>query len=134
MLFRLVITALVIAFAQPTLAVEVPYVLDARLPSYPPLAISSRSSGHVRLKVKIENGSVVNILVKSSDHHLLSQAAIENVKTWKFGPSTTTQFDTEFLYELVPHEVDQRHNPAVEFRLPEHVHIIATPMRSSVNY
>ena len=67
-------------------------VMAARLiyqpkPVYPPLAITTRSQGTVRLRAIIDRDGAITNLTALSGHPLLIPAAIEAVKQWRYQPT-----------------------------------------------
>ncbi|MGE5644549.1 MAG: energy transducer TonB [Acidobacteriota bacterium] len=111
-----------------------PLVVGGEVPTYPPLANQARISGRVVVKVKIANGSVVDAHVRASDNPLLVQSTVQNIRSWRFEKSANAEVETEFVYELRKTEAEMPENPVIELRLPTRVHLIAAPVRPTVNY
>jgi TonB family protein len=57
-------------------------------PKYPPIALSARISGDVRLRLRVntETGAVTQV-DRISDKPILGDAAVQAVRTWKFDPA-----------------------------------------------
>jgi hypothetical protein len=56
---------------------------------------------------------------------MLSQAAQENVMTWKFEEHTPTTFEATFRYKIVPQAECEMDNGTVLLRLPTEVEVTA---------
>lgn len=73
-------------------------------PSYPPLARQARIQGHVLLQAEISKDGTIENLKVISGHPMLSPAAIEAVKQWRYKPyllngepvAVETQVDVNF--------------------------------------
>src|ERR1700739_2640522 len=96
-----------------------PFLVHGDLPSYPGMAKTARISGTVRVRVTVVNGDVVGTEVVSG-HPILTSAATENIKTWKFDKTVSTSFATTFIYQLEMENEETTHpsNPKLEFELP----------------
>jgi len=77
-----------------------PKVLQHEQPIYPPLARTARLEGEVHLKITTDGESVSNVEVESG-HPLLTKAAEENVRTWKFVKHSPSEFHVTFRYKLI---------------------------------
>jgi protein TonB len=55
-------------------------------PNYPPLAKAARIQGHVLLQAEISKDGTIQNLQLVSGHPMLTQAAIEAVKQWRYRP------------------------------------------------
>jgi len=100
--FAPVLSALLLvggANSQDKLLGALPKVLQHAAPIYPPLARQTRISGEVRLKLRTDGEAVRDVEVESG-HPLLRQAAMDNVKTWKFAPHEAGTFEVTFRYKL----------------------------------
>jgi TonB family protein len=97
---------------------------------YPALARQTRVAGEVKISAMVgETGNVI-LPSASSGHPLLSEAALTNIRKWKFQP-TPHSFTIEVTYEFVlmgPDEVSP--NEQVSFDLPHHVLIVASPSQT----
>jgi TonB family protein len=115
------------AKSQDTSAV-LPRVLQHAAPVYPPLARQTRISGDVRLKITTDGESVRDVEVESG-HPLLQQAAVDNVKTWKFEAHEPGTFEVTFRYKLLPEDL------STEFlESPGIVRIEATPPQMTIDW
>ena len=80
-----------------------PALLAVNMPTYPPLARQARIAGVVKLTFVLSGdaGEPTNVEVISG-HPMLKDAAIENVRTWKFKNSYAEgKYETTFDYRLV---------------------------------
>ena len=67
--------------------VQPPKIIKRVAPVYPPLAAKIRAQGDVVLQCITDiYGNVVNVKVLSSPHPLLTKAAVDAVRQWKFEP------------------------------------------------
>jgi TonB family protein len=96
-----------------------PLLVHGDLPSYPAVAKTARISGTVRVRVTLVNGEVVGTEVVSG-HPILTSAATENIKSWKFDKTVSTSFVTTFIYqlEMESEETSDPSNPKLELELP----------------
>jgi TonB family protein len=78
---------------------NLPDVLGASVPLYPPLARAAKVQGTVLLTVVVEGGKVRSTKVVSG-HPMLSQAAESNLETWKLVSMPTQTFTVTYLYKL----------------------------------
>jgi TonB family protein len=62
------------------------HIISKPWPAYPPLAEQARIQGNVILEVPIYESGTVSAIRLVSGHPLLAQAALEDVKKWKFRP------------------------------------------------
>jgi TonB family protein len=62
-----------------------PYLKSAPMPFYPGLARSARIEGKVSLNLTVDEQGNTSEVEATSGHIMLRQAAIDNVKNWKFG-------------------------------------------------
>jgi TonB family protein len=97
-----------------------PRVVEHAQPIYPPLARTARIEGDVRIKITTNADSVKDAEVESG-HPLLRQAAVDNVKTWKFATHEPGIFHVTFRYKLLLDNVE------VIFPESTVVHIMAPP-------
>ena len=111
-----------------------PLVLDGKIPTYPQIAVAARISGSVAINLSVVNGVVTNAQVVHADNKLLIESTLQNVRTWRFEPSTNAQIATEFVYEIGKTESGVPQNPALELRLPGYVHIVANPVKPTTNH
>jgi hypothetical protein len=103
-----------------------PSVTSGQFPSYPILARAARIQGDVRLRVTTDGETVASVAVEGGPP-LLSKAAEETVKTWKFKAHAATVFSIIFSYQLETEIVSGSCDPAkpdngtVTLRLPSEV-------------
>jgi TonB family protein len=79
-----------------------PVLVSANIPRHPPLACQARIAGVVKLSFVLSgnDGEPTDVEVISG-HPMLTDAAIENVKTWKFNSSYACgKYQTTFHYRL----------------------------------
>jgi TonB family protein len=79
-------------------------VLDGKIPTYPQIAVAARVSGSVTVNLSVVSGVMTNAQVVHADNKLLIESTLQNVRTWRFGPSTNVQIATEFVYEIAKTE------------------------------
>jgi len=81
-----------------------PYLKSAPMPFYPVLARSARIEGKVSLWLTIDEQGNTSEVEATSGHILLRQAAIDNIKNWKFGwphpCACRVHKEVVFLYKL----------------------------------
>jgi hypothetical protein len=86
-----------------------PVLVSANIPKHPPLACQARIAGVVKLTFVLSGnaGEPTNVEA-TSGHPMLKDAAIENVKTWKFKNSYAKgKYETTFDYRF-PRPVRKR--------------------------
>jgi TonB family protein len=78
-----------------------PVLVSANIPRHPPLACQARIAGVVKLTFVLSGsaGEPTNVEVISG-HPMLKDAAIENVKTWKFKNYADGKYETTVDYQL----------------------------------
>lgn len=105
-----------------------PPVIEHAQPIYPPLARTARIEGDVLIRITTDGESVKDTEVESG-HPLLRQAAVDNVKTWKFARHEPGIFHVTFRYKLISSDVD------VEFIDPSPiVRILVEPQQAILDY
>jgi TonB family protein len=104
-------------------------VQHADVPLYPGMAKVARISGTVQVAVTVRNGSVVNTEVLKSSAPVLMNAAIENLKTWRFLPQTNVKFTTTYVYRLRKEEAPFPENPRIQMQLPKLIEITVRPTK-----
>jgi hypothetical protein len=105
-----------------------PAVVQHAEPIYPPLARQTRIAGDVRLKITTDGESVTDVQVDGG-HPLLRQAAVDNVRTWKFAKHPAGCFEVIFRYKLLSDDVE------VKFlESPSLVTLEARPPKMIVDY
>ena len=89
--------------------------LDA--PNYPQLAKTARIQGAVVLKIKINEQGNVTSATSVSGHPILKDAAIANVRTWRFTqPADGKPVEMEVTYKYIIDEAG-RGSPCPNFRV-----------------
>lgn len=100
----------------------------AEVPGYPQLARTARIFGTVEVQVTVEDGKVVNAVVKSGPA-VLAKATVENIQSWRFYSLVNATFITKFIYQLETKEALDPQNPRVELQLPLVAKITAVPVQ-----
>lgn len=80
-----------------------PKLISSELPQYPLDARAARIQGAVKLWFQIDSRGKVVRAETTSGHPLLRQAAIRDIKTWRFHVQDARpgRFETEFVYRLL---------------------------------
>ncbi|HET9184486.1 MAG TPA: TonB family protein [Candidatus Angelobacter sp.] len=108
-------------------------IQHADMPSYPAMARVAHVTGTVQIEITIRNGVVVQSEQRSSVHPILINAALENVRTWKFRPDANAKFSVTYIY-LLKKKRSASGNPRIEMELPYLVKITAQPPQTTTNY
>jgi TonB family protein len=61
------------------------YITSLQMPCYPPLARQARLQGTARIKLVVAGDGSIASAEAVEGNPLLTKAAIDNVRTWKFG-------------------------------------------------
>ncbi len=99
---RVATVSCLLAFCIAMAAQSEPSLIAVNMPTYPPLARQARIAGVVRLTFVLSgnDGEPTNVEVVSG-HPMLKDAAVENVKTWKFNSSYACgKYQTTFRYRF----------------------------------
>lgn len=103
-------------------------VLRAEMPVYPPIEALLRRSGCVSAQVRVRSGAVTVVRVLRSADAGLDAEAVKNIRSWRFEPWTSAQFETAFCFDLsIYRHWPVPYNPRIEMELPERVTV--TEMR-----
>jgi TonB family protein len=62
-----------------------PYLEPFIVPNYPPLARAARVQGDVKIRFAVNEKGETEELTVVSGHPMLKDAAVKNIKSWKFG-------------------------------------------------
>ena len=91
-IFQTAALALVVAMAIPASAADTRAIKSRTAPVYPEIAKRMRISGEVRLEVTVDSEGKVIDVKKISGNSMLSTAAEDAVRKWRFetGPGTST--------------------------------------------
>ncbi len=109
---------------------NLPKVVNASVPFYPPLAQQTRIQGVVTLRVSTD-GKKVSAVEPENGHRLLVKAAMENLNTWQFEPHPPTTFETTFRYRLLDVKCDSQckcesvEKKSIVLQLPTNVEVSA---------
>jgi hypothetical protein len=101
------LAGLAIGAAAQEVATPIPEVIHHDQPIFPPLARTARIVGDVQIQFTTNGASVVNA-VSLKGHPLLSEPAVENVRSWKFAPHDPGTFVVTFRYKMQPEAGDVR--------------------------
>ena len=91
------------------------------VPFYPPLGRITNTEGVVHVKVTTDGRGTIDAHVEDG-HKLLADAALMNVRTWRFVPHEPTSFNVTFRYRLVTN-LPEQNNPKVVLQLPQNVEV-----------
>ena len=69
-------------------------------PAYPPLAVQAHISGTVRLAAVISRDGFIQNLQVVSGHPLLTTAAVEAVKQWRYQPTLLSGEPVEVITQI----------------------------------
>lgn len=94
---------------------------------YVPLARQARIQGQVHLQITTDGHVVTGVTLKDG-HPLLAQAAVENVRAWKFVEHTPGTFDVTFKFHFLD---DDR---ATFLQQPGIVEVVAYPQSGIYQY
>ena len=102
---------------------------------YPPLALQTRTATAVKLHVVVDQTGTVADVMFLSGHPLLAQAAIDNMRTWKFEPleGSTAEFDITYEFSLRG-EAEIERRGQMSFPSPERILILGNPPIMYSNY
>ena len=110
---------------RPTSAAQLLAVEQAELPQYPPRARQVGLEGDVLVEVTIEGGRVAKTAIAAGDR-LLAEAAVANIKTWRFASELKARFSTTFSYKLMSPPSESSESRVIA-ELPRQVTVIASP-------
>lgn len=111
----------------------IPILLNAELPTYPPVWRTAHITGKVTALVTVRHGRVIKTQVKSGNH-FLRFPTIENLKSWRFAKTVNARFTVTFTFELAGTPTDAPTNPKVEILPSLDVMITGRPVKPTVNY
>lgn len=107
---------------------EVPILLAADLPIYPPVWRTAHLTGQVVVLVTVKEGRVIETEVKSGEPHL-QVPTVSNLRTWRFDNTVNGQFTVTYTYQISGEPVDGPSNPKVEVLPSLDVNITARPIK-----
>ena len=96
-----------------------PYLKSAPVPFYPVIAHTARIQGTVTLKAAITERGDTSDIVATSGHPLLKEAAIQNIREWKFawsGPCACRAIREITLTYKLSGKLESSASPAVTIR------------------
>jgi len=106
----------------------VPILLEAALPTYPPIWQAAHLSGKVIVRVTVKSGRVIDTAVQSGEPHL-QVPTVMNIKTWRFDDQVSGELTVSYTYEISGEPSDAPTNPGVEILPALDVKITARPVR-----
>jgi TonB family protein len=132
---RITVAAVLIWVMAPLIGLgqqsNAPRVLSASVPFYPRAPQHAHVEGTVRLRVSTDGARVANVQIESGQP-MLAQAALENVKTWRFDAHSRTSFAVTFRYQLLTttcdadcKKCDSAERPSILLKLPREVEVNA---------
>jgi len=108
---------------------DVPVVVSAAVPFYPPDAQMAHIEGVVRLSISIDGEGVTGV-ERLDGQIMLARAAMANVKTWRLHWHRRTTLEATFRYRLLPDSVCEFENPTILLRLPLDVEVTAKGLKT----
>ncbi len=102
---------------------------------YPLLARPARIFGAVKIHFRVDASGAVTDARIVSGHPLLAQAALANVRAWKFAPLGNGQIKTEIDFEFGLHDAaNGGSREQVRLDLPGVIRVLTTPPIIDTNY
>ena len=92
-----------------------PYLKSAPMPFYPQLPLQARIEGKVSLHFAVDEQGQTSEVEAVTGNRMLQDAAIENVRDWKFWPprcACRTKTEAIFVYRLSV-EAESKNRPTV---------------------
>lgn len=83
-----------------------PAITDAAVPQYPRDAVKAGAAGIVRIKVATDGSKITSVELQSSPPPQLGEAALRNIRTWRFAPHAPARFDVTFRFSLLDRPCD----------------------------
>jgi TonB family protein len=80
--------------------VQTRFPVHVESPIYPPLAVAARIVGDVLLAARIDSDGGVTLSYVVSGHPLLVQAALDNLKKWKFQPGESQEMEITYHFKV----------------------------------
>jgi TonB family protein len=103
--------------------------------TYPPLAHQARIVGDVILSAEVDSHGHVNgwpwVLSGSQQ---LTQAAIENLRAWRFQPGPKSVVTITYHFRVDGEPVEATLPTKCEFDLPDSVKIMTPPLKPIINF
>jgi hypothetical protein len=87
----------------------IPHVISAEVPQYPRAALDVGDTGTLILVVETDGNRVMQVSFAKAAGvpAALREAALANVRTWKFTPHEPASFETTFRYAIVDRPCDR---------------------------
>jgi TonB family protein len=104
------------------------HIVHYELVHYPGLAVQTRISGSVKLRVVVDRtGSVVEV-TPLAGHPLLVREAKSNIERWKFEPLDSAPIDFELTYDFALRGLEEdKRNEWISFGSPQDILVLASP-------
>lgn len=103
-------------------------------PVYPPIAVTTNTSGDVEVDVAVDEAGNVTKAELVAGHPLLRRAAIEAARRWKFKATDKgTEVRLTFSFRIVPKETPEEEMTAA-FAPPYRVQVKSKLPEPTVNY
>jgi hypothetical protein len=99
-------------------------VTGADIPLYPATARVNGVEGVVKLRLSMSDNEVLDINAEA-ESAVLSEAAIENVRTWSLAWTTAPVVHVTFTYKLAPGDCSGDQRTHVTMRVPSEVEVTA---------
>jgi hypothetical protein len=112
-----------VVWASPPPQVLTPTVVVAEVPFYPPIGRAASLQGVVLLEVTTEGDKADSIKILRGPK-LLADAAISNLRSWRFVGKPPETFQVTYHYRL---STACKGNPAVNLNLPSEVSVCSQP-------
>ena len=109
-------------WSKPRARSPLPVLVAGDLPLYPRAAQVAGIEGAVVIRVSVSSGAVSSAVLKRGDR-ILGASAIEAVRTWKFEPESTAEFDSHFVFDLRLLRTDEDKNLGLDLELPRFARI-----------
>jgi hypothetical protein len=103
---------------------ELPRLISASLPIYPPIALAARISGTVTIHVTTDGKKVISMDSKTGPV-MLQVFTMTNIQSWEFAQHKPTSFTTAFVYILEEAEDCGYTNGSATLHLPLEARISA---------
>ncbi len=98
--------------------------------AYPPIGIQSRTESDVVLIAEVSpEGGVICCPTFMSGKLILAQAAIDNLRTWRFQTGTKSYVTVTYHFKLEGDPVSRSEPGICKFDLPDSVSIVAHPIK-----
>jgi hypothetical protein len=114
-----------IALERPLVLPPPTHVIGGAIPTYPVGAPSSGVQGEVNLRVSMQGDEILDIDADAASD-VLADAAVSNVRAWKFRSTSVPVLSIRFRYVIDPGDCPLAVSPLVTMQLPDAVTVRAT--------